>query len=408
MFENRFGLFIHWGIYALTGFQEQAQARAGISHGDYEALMHRFNPVAYDPDAWVRMAKDAGMEYICFTAKHHDGFCMWDTETTDYCVTHTPYGRDVLAMLSESCRKYGMRLSIYYSNPDWYQPFAYNPLSSHQWCAKDPESADRAAYLDYIRAQLRELLTNYGPVYTFFWDIPPMFTEPSLHTLIRQLQPGILINDRGYDKGDFATPERTVPEGSRFPTPTEACQSLGQESWGYRESEDYYPARVLMSAVDKIMAMGGSYLLNVGPDARGNIPAKAQVLLHRIGGWYRRMEGCLQNTVPASESFTLSVSDPYIALEKDGKTYLHFWQGLSSTAVTFLQPPKRKLLGARCMNSGKSAAVRCVPLPSRLDEDCVARVPYTSLWDIPVDAYPDEPVVLELTFGEENAVHTAE
>ena len=133
--RNRFGMFVHWGFYALTGLQEQAFVRYNLDRGEYEALMHQFNPVDYDPEKWVLLAKDAGMEYIGFTAKHHDGFCMWDTKETDYNVMHTPYGKDVLKMLADACEKHGMKLSLYYSCPDWHHKNGYNPASTHQWRA---------------------------------------------------------------------------------------------------------------------------------------------------------------------------------------------------------------------------------------------------------------------------------
>ena len=158
--QNRFGMFIHWGLYAIPAVHEQVLARGNLSHTEYEALMHRFNPTEYDPEAWVRLARDCGMSYICFTAKHHDGFCMWDTGETDYNIMHTPYGRDVLKLLADACQKYDMKLSLYYSNPDWHHPKAYNALSTHQWKAKYPDRSDMDAYIAYIKAQVTELLTN--------------------------------------------------------------------------------------------------------------------------------------------------------------------------------------------------------------------------------------------------------
>ena len=271
--ENKFGMFIHWGFYALTGIQEQAFARMDIPREKYEALMHEFNPTEYDPEKWVLLAKEAGMEYICFTTKHHDGFCMWDTAYTDYKITNTPYGKDTLKMLADACQKHGMLLSLYYSNPDWHHPNGYNPASTHQWKAITDNGVDTETYRKYVKDQVRELLTNYGPIYTFFWDIPPKAYDPSFNELIRELQPGIYINDRGYDAGDFSTPEReyTATGSQRFTRMTEACNSVGVQSWGYREGEDFYSLRHLTTSIDRIMAMGGSYLLNVGPDAKGVI-----------------------------------------------------------------------------------------------------------------------------------------
>jgi alpha-L-fucosidase len=135
-------MFVHWGIYAQTGLQDQAIVRYEMDRGEYEALQHTFDPFDYDPEQWVLMAKAAGMKYICFTAKHHDGFCMWDTKQTDYNIMNTPYGKDVLKMLADACQKHGMLLSIYYSNPDWHYEYGYNPASTHQWRSVQTEHPD--------------------------------------------------------------------------------------------------------------------------------------------------------------------------------------------------------------------------------------------------------------------------
>ena len=397
--QNRFGLFIHWGLYAIPAVHEQVLARGDWNHDDYEALMHRFDPIRYDPEAWVRMARDCGMSYLCFTTKHHDGFCMWDTGQTDYNIMNTPYGKDVLKLLADACHKYGMKLSLYYSNPDWHHPNAYNALSTHQWKAKYPEQADMDAYIAYIKAQVTELLTNYGEIYTFFWDIPPHIEDKSINELVRALQPNILINNRGFDAGDFATPERSVPDGDRFPMMTEACQSVDENSWGYRAEADYFSAAHLMQSIDKIMAMGGSYLLNVGPMADGTIPKRSEQLLCRIGTWYNRTQIALENTVPAARTYSLSGGMPYIAVEKNGVTYFHFYRGLNSTAVTFLDDDIPTPCRAVLLNSGEALPIRHGTLPSKVDADTVARKQYYSIREIPVDEYPAEPLIIAVEWA---------
>ena len=397
--QNRFGLFIHWGLYAIPAVHEQVLARGDWNHDDYEALMHRFDPIRYDPEAWVRMARDCGMSYLCFTTKHHDGFCMWDTGQTDYNIMNTPYGKDVLKLLADACHKYGMKLSLYYSNPDWHHPNAYNALSTHQWKAKYPELTDMDAYIAFVKAQVTELLTNYGEIYTFFWDIPPHIEDKSINELVRALQPNILINNRGFDAGDFATPERSVPDGDRFPTMTEACQSVGENSWGYRAEEDYFSARHLMQSIDKIMAMGGSYLLNVGPMADGTIPTRSEQLLCRIGTWYNRTQIALENTVPAARTYSLSGGMPYIAVEKNGVTYFHFYRGLNSTAVTFWDDDIPTPCRAVLLNSGEALPIRHGTLPSKVDADTVARKQYYSIREIPVDEYPAEPLIIAVEWA---------
>lgn len=394
---NKFGMFIHWGIYALTGVQDQAIARLDLDRAEYENLANKFNPVKYDPEEWVKLAKSAGMKYICFTTKHHDGFCMWDTRFTDYNVMNTPYGRDVLKELSDACKKHGMLLSLYYSNPDWHHPYGYNPNSSHQWRCVQTEKVDLELYKTYVKNQITELLTGYGPIYTFFWDIPPGVNDESMNELVRSLQPDILINDRGWSKGDFSTPEREYgsQSGNWFTHMTEACNSVGQQSWGYRENEDFYSINHLTCSIDRIMSMGGSYLLNAGPSAEGEITPDYANRIKRIGDWYNRMEGCLEEAEPDTFDYKMR-GKPYNATKKNGKTYLHFYEGLISSAVNLKSypslPKKVKL-----MNTGETLEAKSEYLPeycSFATGKCEDK--YLHITGIPIDDLMQEPIVIEI------------
>lgn len=394
--ENKFGMFIHWGFYSLLGVQEQVLARNDMKNEEYEQYMHQFHPVDYDPEEWVLLAKKAGMKYICFTAKHHDGFCMWDTKYTPYNIMNTPYKKDVLRMLADACEKHGMLLSLYYSNPDWHHENAYNPLSTHQWKSRCPEKADSEKYREFVKNQITELLTGYGKIYTLFWDIPPRYEDKSLNELARKLMPGILINNRGYDQGDFATPERNVPDGSRFPAMTEACESVGEQSWGYRSNEDYFSARFLMKSIDKIMAMGGSYLLNIGPMADGTLDPVHVARFQRIGDWYNRMQGCLESHEADPFDYGVCMTNDWIATKKDGKTYLHFFNGIPATAVYLANYPGLPVR-ARLMNTGSDLPCEIGVLPGFFSmENGCASPEYLSIRHIPVDELAGEPVVIEL------------
>ncbi len=400
MESNKFGMFIHWGIYAMTGLHEQAFARFGMQREEYESLAQKFNPQLYDPEEWVLLAKEAGMEYICFTAKHHDGFCMWDTKHTDYSIMHTPYGKDVLKMLSDACAKHGMKLSIYYSCPDWHHPDAYNPNSTHQWKAVRSKQADFARYRDYLIAQTTELLTNYGSIYTWFWDIPPQIFDPEINELVRKLQPGIFINDRGFDKGDFSTPERDYDiDGAttRYPRMTEACNAIDVQSWGYRTDTDYYSYRNLLSSVSMTMARGGSYLLNVGPRADGTIdPAHAQ-RIRKVGDWYRRMQGSLVSHRDPETDCGVNPGGS-IAVEKDGKLYLHWPDGVPVTGIS-LKNVTSLPKSARLLNLNRELTCRLDILPENYDGDtgCTGK-PYLHIFHIPADEIGVEPACIEIVW----------
>ena len=389
--ENKLGMFIHWGIYSLLGLHEQALARYDMSYEEYESLKDKFDPSDFDPEQWVLLAKEAGMKYICFTAKHHDGFCMWDTKQTDYNIMNTPYGKDVLRMLADACKKHGMLLSIYYSNPDWHHPYGYNPSSTHQWRAKNRDAPDIQKYIEFVKAQVTELLSGYGPIYTFFWDIPPKIYDPSINELVRRLQPGIYINDRGFSEGDFSTPEREYQSAAteRFTRMTEACNSVGQQSWGYRASEDMYSKRYLCCAIDRYMALGASYLLNVGPDSRGVITERYKSKLRAVADFYNRMEGCLE--CAEEDTFDYGTSAPYVATRKNGKTYLHFYNGLISDAAILKKYPSSPR-SVRLMNTGEM-------LPSELLYFPEFGARGLHVYGIDVDKLSDEPIVLEIEWS---------
>ncbi len=398
--ENKFGMFIHWGVYSQYGLHEQAMARYELNAEEYEKRAMKFNPVSYNPKEWVLMAKSAGMKYICFTAKHHDGFCMWDTKYTDYNIMNTSYAKDVLKMLAEACEKHGMLLSIYYSNPDWHHEHGYNSFASHQWRCKNKKDVDFSEYIKYIKNQITELLTNYGKIYTLFWDIPPKIKDKSVNELVRKLQPEIFINDRGFDEGDFSTPERemmAIPDYMRFTRMTEACNSVGEQSWGYRENEDYHTVKYLTSSIDKIMAMGGSYLLNVGPKPDGTINETSKEIISKVGNWYNRMNGCLEKTEEEKHEYEIKGLD-YKVNKKDGKTYFHFYNGITSSAVTIENVASLPKM-VRFMNNSKELDFEFAAMPGIFDMDTgIAKKDCLHIFNIPTEEFLSEPIVIEITW----------
>ena len=393
---HKFGMFVHWGIYSLTGYHEQARWRFFTPRAEYRKLMNEFNPVKFDPDEWVRLAKDAGMEYICFTTKHHDGFCMFDTKYTDFNIMNTPYHRDVLKELSEACARGGLALSLYYSNPDWDYKYGFNSHSSHQMPEKgDVEDIEKLK--EFQKNQIRELLTNYGKIYTFFWDIPMNIYDPSMNEFIRSLQPGILIDDRGWgDKGDFSTPERCVPDGHKFERLTEACQSVGEQSWGYCADEDYFTNRYLTASIDRIRAMDGSYLLNVGPMPDGRIPERSAEIVRRVGKWYNSVKEAFDTEPYLLENRSL------VCTKRGSTLYVHIPDGLNSRGLT-LKPIDVLPKSVTLLNDGRNLKYAITTRPEDKGwsaPDNILRRQTLHIFDMPADEFADETMVLRIKLDE--------
>jgi alpha-L-fucosidase len=324
--EARFGMFIHWGVYAQLAGVYQGHAvghgaewimnRGKIPVAEYQQVARQFNPTKYDPDAWVRMAKEAGMKYIVITAKHHDGFALFKTKASKWnIVDATPYGKDLLAPLATACRKYGLKLGFYYSQAqDWNNPggAAARKAASEGWA--NPDSARIDAYTqahsghwdpaqttdsmsDYIDKvavpQVRELLTNYGDVAVLWWDTPTNMTDESATKLqaALALQPKIITNDRlkrPNFPGDYKTPEQKIPNLADLDgRDWETCMTMNG-TWGYRATDHNWktPATLIHNLVD-IASKGGNYLLNVGPTPEGEFPQGSIDDLKAIGAWMK-------------------------------------------------------------------------------------------------------------------------
>ena len=301
--EARFGLFIHWGVYAVpAGIHEGEQIEnigewimhyGRIPVDEYQRYSKQFDPVDYDPDAWVRMAKEAGMKYIVITAKHHDGFALFDTAVSDWdVVDSTPHGRDLLKPLAEAAQKHGIKLGFYYSQAqDWIHP------GGATWAGRwDPaQDGDMDDYLrDIAVPQVRELLSNYGEISILWWDTPIDMTAERAAKFddLTALQPGIIFNNRllygedgAYgDRGDLRTPEQHIP-ATGLDYDWEACQTMNK-TWGYKSYDnDWKSSQQLIRNLVDSASKGGNYLLNVGPMANGEIPKESVERLRDIGMW---------------------------------------------------------------------------------------------------------------------------
>jgi alpha-L-fucosidase len=298
--EARFGLFIHWGVYSVPAGTYKGKKIGGIGEwimhsgkipvAEYREFARRFDPVKYDPEAWVLLAKEAGMKYIVITSKHHDGFALFDSKASDWNVVKaTPYGKDLLKPLAEACRKHGMKLGFYYSQAqDWNNPggAAYGG----HWDKAQDGSMD-----DYIRKvaapQVREILTNYPDLAILWWDTPCDMTKERADMLLPliRLRPGIIVNNRlggGYP-GDSDTPEQEIPATGMPGRDWETCMTMN-DTWGYKSYDDNWKSvETLVRNLVDIASKGGNYLLNVGPTSEGLIPGPSVERLKAVGRWMK-------------------------------------------------------------------------------------------------------------------------
>lgn len=409
--RRRLGLFIHWGLYAIPAWHEQLQWRGGVPRREYETLIKKFNPEKFDPAKWLDLAEEAGMEYIVFTTKHHDGFCMWDTSQTDFNVMNSPYKKDILKLLAEECARRKFPLFLYYSVVDWHHPNYPNCGRSHELPGpEEGDEPDLGEYIDFLKAQVRELCTGYGEIRGFWWDMNRTEHEdPSINGMIRSLQPKAVINDRGFDEGDFGTPERETKKTEgipRFDRPTEACNSVGTQSWGYKKDEDYYSLRHLIGSIDSIMARGGNFLLNAGPEADGTIPYSSEKIIKNIGRWYNSVkESFSAEPAPDLRKTFLKtdaslpdelIQDPAILTGIKGREcYIHLNSFPRSEAV-ILKPVVEVPRKAVLLNTGKEIPFGLDYLPSLWKTG----KKHLRLRKIPVNKLCGEVPVIKLSFDD--------
>ena len=389
--EARFGLFIHWGVYAVpagtyNGIQinrigEWIMNRGKIPVAEYQKFAKEFNPVKYDPEAWVKMAKDAGMKYIVITAKHHDGFALFKTDASKWnIVDATPYGKDLLKPLAEACRKQGIKLGFYYSQAqDWNNPggAAARRPASEGWA--NPDSAAIDAYTsansghwdpaqttksmsDYINGvavpQVKELLTNYGEVAVFWWDTPTDMKDEYAEKLnsLLSLQPNIITNDRlkrPNFPGDYKTPEQRIPNLSELDGKDwETCMTMN-ETWGYKSyAHNWKSTQTLVRNLIDIASKGGNYLLNVGPKADGTIPQESIDRLKEVGAWMKLNGESIYGT---QGSPFAPLSWGRCTMKQNGdNTILYFsvfdWPADGKLII----PAGNKVMSAKLLASGKS------------------------------------------------------
>ena len=364
--EAKFGLFIHWGIYAVEGRGEWRRSY-NIFEADYAKQIPHFTAKHFDPKAWAKLAKETGVKYIVFTTKHHDGFCMFDAHNTDWKVTNTPAKRDVLRELTEACLAEGIKVGFYYSIMDWHHP-DWLPRLGFEEETRPAEGHDVMDYIRYMREQLHQLLTEYGEAPFVLWydggwtNTPENLGAKETNALARKWHPGLLINDRHFTKEDLITPEQVVPatgilDEDGKPALWEACITMTSHWWGYDRYETKFkePAYLVQMLVDMV-SKGGNYLLNIGPDAEGRIQPEFVERMKIIGKWLKKYGEAIYGTT-ASPFEKL----PFLGRTtvKDSRLFVHVFHWPGSREIR-LPGLKNKILKVSVLGSAsaKVTAVR--------------------------------------------------
>lgn len=351
--DARFGMFIHWGLYAIPARGEWVRSVEQMPEEEYLPFFDEFDPVDYDPKKWAKAAKEAGMKYAVLTAKHHDGFCLYDSKLTDFKATNTKAGRDLVAEYLDAFRAEGIKVGFYYSIIDWHHPDyphygdKIHPLRNCE-AEKDVER-DFDHYLEYMHGQVKELCTQYGKIDVMWFDFSydemtgEKWKATELVNMIRSYQPDVIIDNRlevsgeGFGSlatdepnvysGDFASPEQIIPphglkdEAGRNLV-WEACITMN-DNWGYcAKDKNFKPASMIIKKLVECVSKGGNMLLNVGPDAKGNIPEESLKILEEIGKWMKKngnsIYGCKGSDLPKPENGRIT--------QKGNKLYYHIME----------------------------------------------------------------------------------
>lgn len=423
--EARFGMFIHWGLYAIPagewkgkkidGNGEWIQNGAKIPPADYEPLQKQFNPVKFDARQWARIAKKAGVKYIVITTKHHDGFCLFDSKLTDWDIMGAPFKRDIMKELSEACRAEGIRMCWYHSIMDWHHP---DYLPRRPFDPRPATGADFNRYIQYLKGQLRELTTNYGKIGILWFDGEWENTwthghGQDLYNYVRSLDPEIIINNRvdkgregmqGMTKGEFAgdygTPEQEIPPTGLPGVDWETCMTMN-DTWGFKKDDhDWKSTQTLLRNLIDIASKGGNFLLNVGPTAEGLIPEPSVERLEQIGQWMAVNSEAIYGTT-ASPFKRLAWGR---ATKKPGKIYLHVFDWPKGK----LQVPglKNKVQKAYLLADASRASLPCTQTGEAVLIDLPAQAPdaIASVVVLEIEGTPEVVATAGLTQSSDGAL----
>ena len=383
-FRNaRFGMFIHWGLYSIPGRGEWVRSNEQMPEEDYLPYFERFTAKDFDPAAWARAAKQAGMEYVVMTAKHHDGFCLFDSRLTDFKSTNTPFGRDAVKEFVEAVRAEGLKVGLYFTLIDWHHPDYphygdnFHPMRHNP--AFENSGRDFNRYLDYMHGQIREICTNYGKLDLLWFDFAygdlrgEAWRGTELVSMVRTLQPDVLIDNRievsgeGFGSlyqcdpkpyhGDFVTPEKFIPpQGIRDvqgnPMVWEACITMNN-NWGYcPEDKHFKSAPLLIKKLVECVSKGGNMILNVGPDGDGNIPEESLEILSQIGNWMGKNGESIKNCGPAGLD-----KPEFGRITRNGdRLYFHIYENTLG-AMPLLGVKKEDVRSMRLLGSDQSVGI---------------------------------------------------
>lgn len=349
--EARFGLFVHWGPVSLKG-TEIGWSRGGDRRGTggkgqvpaeiYDNLYKEFNPVKFNADEWVQIAKKAGMKYLVFTTKHHDGFCNFDTKLTDYKITskESPFGRDIVAELARACHKEGMHLGFYYSPPDWHHP--------------DFRNENHAKYIEYMHGQLRELCTNYGKVDIIWFDglggKPNDWDSERLLSMIRTLQPGVIINNRAGLPADHDTPEQKI--GSfRNDRPWETCMTICQQ-WSWKPDDKLKSVKECIQTLVRTAGGDGNLLFNVGPMPDGQIESRQVDRLLEMGQWLKKYGETIYSTRGGPFKYGMRGEASCTSTHRENRIFLHVLSWSKDGSPLKLPPIAKKIVRSWTLTGG--------------------------------------------------------
>ncbi|HEV8125170.1 MAG TPA: alpha-L-fucosidase [Gemmatimonadales bacterium] len=386
--EARFGMFIHWGLYSIlagewggrTDYAEWIRNNAHIPVTEYDKLVARFNPTLFDADRWVSLAKEAGMGYLTITTKHHDGFCLFDSKLTDFCVRSTPFKRDIMREMAEACRRRGIRQCWYHSIMDWHHP-DYLPRRDWEAETRSAEGARYARYLEYLHGQVTELLTNYGDIGVMWFDGQWEGTWTHelgrvLYQKCKTLQPNVIVNNRveGWSPvpitdplGDFRTPEQEIPATGWPGVDWESCITMNG-NWGYNSHDhDFKSVAQLIGLLVETASKGGNLLLNIGPKSDGTFPEESVERLHALGAWMAVNGSAIHGTMASPFAHAR-----FRATSKANRLYLFLTEWTTDgLEVPGLRTPVQKaylladpeLRPLRVSNEGPGAIITLPPTP---------------------------------------------